>query len=53
MTEQEWQDMTEQEQFQAYNDVETEILTLAEQVADLRKKLYLLRKILKWKGTTE
>lgn len=50
MTEQEWKDLTDEEKFNAYNRAEEQLLSLSEQISDLRQKLYLLRKILKWKG---
>jgi hypothetical protein len=50
MTRDEWDSMDEEGRFNAYNRVEEQLLSLGEQVAELRQKVYLLRKILKWKG---
>jgi hypothetical protein len=50
MTEEEWNEMTDQEKFTAYNDLASRVFPLEEQISTLRQKVYLLRKILKWKG---
>jgi len=50
MTRDEWDSKSPDERFDMYNRIEEQLLSLGEQVSDLRQKVYLLRKILKWKG---